>query len=89
LIFGEILGVIKGSEQVINTRQRCLDRDAYISGSRRGMLSETKDAVYDLFVEYTKLKRKRQEYDAADRSVPSECSLRNNPLNESTGHITY
>ncbi|KAF9778765.1 hypothetical protein BJ322DRAFT_1114103 [Thelephora terrestris] len=68
LIFGEILGVIKGSEQVINTRQRCLDRDAYISGSRRGMLSDTKDAVYDLFVEYTKLKRKRQEYDAADRT---------------------
>jgi hypothetical protein len=69
LVFGEILGVIKGSEQAIGTPQRCLDRAAYSSGSRRGMSSHTKDAVYGLFVEYTKLKREPQEYDAADRSA--------------------
>lgn len=69
LVFGEILGVIKGSEQALSTPQRCLDRDTYLSSGRRGMLSHTKDAVYDLFAEYTKLKRESQEYDAADRLV--------------------
>lgn len=69
LVFGEILGVIKGSEQAIGTRQRCLDQDSYLSSGRQGMSSDTKDTVYDLFKSYTKLKRERQEYDAADRSV--------------------
>lgn len=69
LVFGEILGVIKGSEKAIGTQQRCLDRDTYLSSSRRGMSSHAKDTVYDLFTMYTKLKRERQEFDAADRSA--------------------
>jgi hypothetical protein len=69
LVFGEILGVIKGSEQAIGTRQRCLDQNSYLSKGRQGMFSHTKDAVYHLFNRYTELKRERQEYDAADRSA--------------------
>ena len=69
LVFGEILGVIKGSERAIGTRQRCLDRDSYTSSYRQGMFSHTKHAMYDLFTRYTKLKQERQEFDAADRSV--------------------
>ena len=69
LVFGEILGVIKGSERAIGTQQRCLDRGTYSSSSRQGMSSHTKDNVYDLFTAYTKLKQERQEYDAADRSA--------------------
>ena len=72
LIFGEILGVIKGSEETIGTQHRCLDRDAYLSVGRQGVFrqgvsSHTKETVYDLFTTYTKLKRRHQEYDAADR----------------------
>jgi len=69
LVFGEILGVIKGSEKTIGTQQRCLDRDTYSSSGLQGSVSLTKETVYDLFTTYTKLKRQRQEYDAADRSA--------------------
>jgi len=70
LVFGEILGVIKGSEKAVTTQHRCLDRDTYLSSGRRGTHSHTKETVYDLFTAYTRLKRQRQEYDAADRSAP-------------------
>lgn len=94
LVFGEILGVIKGSEKTVGTRHRCLDRDTYSSGdgqgiSRQGILSHTKEAVYDLFTAYTKLKRQHQEYDAADRSAPPECSPDGKSLSSTAGHITY
>jgi hypothetical protein len=67
LVFGEILGVIKGSEKAIGTQQRCLDRDTYLSSGRQGMFSHRKEDVYELFIAYTKRKRQNQEYDAADR----------------------
>lgn len=67
LVFGEILGVIKGSEKAIGTPQRCLDRDTYLSSGRQGMFSHRKEDVYELFIAYTKRKRQHQEYDAADR----------------------
>ena len=89
LVFGEILGVIKGSEKTIGTQNRCLDRDTYLSDGRQGTLSRAKEAVYDLFTKYTKLKRQRQEYDAADRSAPPECSPDSKWLNLTPGHITY
>ena len=67
LVFGEILGVIKGSEKAIGTQNRCLELDAYLSSGRQGTLSHAKEAVYNLFNLYTKKKRQHQEYDAADR----------------------
>jgi len=74
LVFSEILGVIKGSEQAIGAQHGCLDRDTYLSSGRRGILSHTKEAVYDLFTAYTKLKGQGLEYDAADRSALPEYS---------------
>ena len=75
LVFSEILGVIKGSEKTIGTQQRCLDRETYLSSGRQGIFSHAKEAVYELFVAYTKLKRQRQEYDAADRLAESSVCL--------------
>ena len=70
MVFGEILGVIKGSEAAIGTEERCLDEDTYLSTGGQGMLPHTKEAIYALFNAYTKIKRRYQEYDAADRLVP-------------------
>jgi len=63
------MGVIKGSEDTIGTRDRCLDRGSYKSLSVRnqGTFYHKRDDIYDLFVAYTKLKQQRQDYDAADR----------------------
>ena len=69
LVFGEFMGVIKGSEDTIGTKDRCLDRESYklLSVRSQGTFSHRRDDIYDLFVAYTKLKRQRQDYDAADR----------------------
>ena len=69
LVFGEFMGVIKGSEDVLGTKHRCLDRESYKSLRVRsqGIFSDRRDDIYNLFMAYTKLRRKRQEYDAADR----------------------
>ena len=63
------MGVIKGSEDTTETKQRCLDRESYKSLSIRnqGTFSHKRDDIYDLFMAYTKLKRRRQDYDVADR----------------------
>ena len=69
LVFGEFMGVIKGSENAIETEQRSLDRESYRSLSVRGQgaFSHRRDDIYDLFVGYTKLKQQQRNYDAADR----------------------
>ena len=69
LVFGEFMGVIKGSEDAVGTENRCIDRKSYKSFGIRnqGPFSHKWDDIYDLFVAYTKLKRERQDYDAADR----------------------
>ena len=69
VVFGEFIGVIKGSEGTIGTKHRCLDQESYKSLRVRsqGIYSHKRDDTYSLFMAYTKLKRKRQEYDAADR----------------------
>ena len=89
LVFGEILGVIKGSEKTIGTQNMCLDRDTYVSSGRHGTPSYAKETVYDLFTTYTKLKQQHQEYDAADRSAPPRCSPDSKWLNLTAGHITF
>lgn len=71
LVFGEIIGVIKGSEETVGTKERCLDREAYKSLSCRtqGMFAHKRDEIYDLFMAYTKLKYQQQDFDSADRWV--------------------
>ena len=63
------MGVIKGSEDAVGTKDGCLDRESYKSLSVRsqGTFSHRRDDIYDLFMAYIKLKRQRQDYDAADR----------------------
>lgn len=69
LVFGEIMGVIEGSEETVGTKQRCLDREVYklLSCRTQGMFAHKRDEIYDLFMAYTRLKHQRQDYDAADR----------------------
>lgn len=69
LVFGEFMGVIKGSEDTIGAKHRYLDRETYqqLSARGQGAFSHKRDDIYDLFMAYTKLKRQRQDYDAADR----------------------
>ena len=69
LVFGEFMGVIKGSEDTIGTKRGYLDRKAYKSLSVRSQatFSHKRDDIYDLFTAYTKLKTGERDYDAADR----------------------
>ena len=69
LVFGEIMGVIKGSECTIKKKGRCLDRDSYKSLSVRSQatFAHKRDDIYDLFEAYTKRKVAGRSYDAADR----------------------
>ena len=69
LVFGEFMGVIKGSEDTIGTKDRCLDQESYksLSGRSQATFSHKRDIIYDLFTAYTKLKQKGFDYDAADR----------------------
>ena len=94
MVFGEILGVIEGSEKTIGTEGRCLDRDTYLSSRRQGMFrqgtsSRMREVVYDLFTAYTKLKQRYNEYDAADRLVPPGGSPDGKLLNVTIGHTIY
>ena len=89
LVFGEILGVIKGSEKTIGTQDRCLGRDTYLSGRHQRVLSHAKGAIYDLFTTYTRLKQQCQEYDAADRLVAPGCSHNGTSFNLTAGHTIY
>ncbi|KAI0089815.1 hypothetical protein BDY19DRAFT_86920 [Irpex rosettiformis] len=70
LIFAEFMGVIKGSEDSVQTEKGYLDRDQYLQVSHRqqGTFSGRRDAVYMLFQAYLKMKRERREWDAADRT---------------------
>ncbi|KAF7797816.1 hypothetical protein EIP86_009022 [Pleurotus ostreatoroseus] len=69
-VFAEIIGVIKGSEQTLKEASGYLSRETYLNLSCRANAthSHQREIVYDLFEAYTKLKRIRRDYDAADRS---------------------
>ena len=69
LVFGEFMGVIKGSEGAIRTKLRYLNRESYklLSVRSQSTFSHKRDDIYDLFMAYTNLKRQRQDYDVADR----------------------
>lgn len=71
LVFSEFMGVIKGSEQTLKTEGHVLDRTTYMTLSHRtqSTFSSKREEIYNLFQAYLRMKRKRGEYDAADRSV--------------------
>ncbi|KAH9910160.1 uncharacterized protein B0H18DRAFT_516086 [Fomitopsis serialis] len=70
LVFAEIMGVIKGSEQSWECEDGYLDRVSYYNLSRRtqATFGNQREVIYDLFHAYLKHKRRRGEYDAADRT---------------------
>jgi len=69
LVFGEFLGVIKGSEDTIGTKHGYLDQKVYksLSARSKATFSHKRDEIYGLFMAYTKRKGQRGDYDAADR----------------------
>ncbi|KAH9931245.1 uncharacterized protein B0H18DRAFT_929725 [Fomitopsis serialis] len=70
LVFAEIMGVIKGSEQSLNHKDSYLDRESYYNLSHRtqATFAYQRDVIYNLFHAYLEHKRRRGEYDAADRT---------------------
>ncbi|RDX51441.1 hypothetical protein OH76DRAFT_1481370 [Lentinus brumalis] len=70
LVFGEILGVIKGSERARSTEQGYLDEDAYCGIRRRSNATSMpqRTAIYRIFQVYSAQKREKGQYDAADRT---------------------
>ena len=63
------LGVIKGSETTLNSENHFLDYDTYsnLSARTQATFASKRNEIYSLFEIYTKKKRERREYDAADR----------------------
>ncbi|KAI0369978.1 hypothetical protein BV20DRAFT_945276 [Pilatotrama ljubarskyi] len=70
LVFGEFMGVIKGSEQSLSHPEGYLDRDAYYKLSHRtqATFASQRENIYRLFQAYLKRKKERGDYDAADRT---------------------
>ncbi|TFK51882.1 hypothetical protein OE88DRAFT_1699141 [Heliocybe sulcata] len=70
LVFNEIMGVIKGSEQSLTCTSRCLDRQTYNAVSHRAQstFASQRDLIYSIFESYQKLRRQTQEIDSVDRT---------------------
>ncbi|KAI6022561.1 hypothetical protein EDC04DRAFT_334245 [Pisolithus marmoratus] len=70
LVFGEIMGIIKGSEKSLVFDDGALDKSTYCALSSRSnpTFSGQRELVYALFEAYSKLKRQRQHHDVADRT---------------------
>ncbi|KAJ2926878.1 hypothetical protein H1R20_g10207, partial [Candolleomyces eurysporus] len=70
LVFSELLGVIKGSEQSLSHETRYLDLTTYTNLSHRAqhVFAKQRDQLYSLFQAYMKYKKQRGEYDTADRT---------------------
>ncbi|KAG2023676.1 hypothetical protein CC2G_001306 [Coprinopsis cinerea AmutBmut pab1-1] len=70
LVFSEIIGVIKGSEQALENEKRYLDKHAYLSLSDRTqyLFSSQRDTIYAIFMKYLQRKRELEDQDPADRT---------------------
>ncbi|OCH84449.1 hypothetical protein OBBRIDRAFT_891791 [Obba rivulosa] len=69
-VFGEFIGVIKGSEPTLQLPGNTLSRQSYFeySGRSQATFADQRNYIYDLFELYKKLKRDFQDIDAADRT---------------------
>ncbi|KZT08925.1 uncharacterized protein LAESUDRAFT_566389 [Laetiporus sulphureus 93-53] len=71
LVYNEIIGVIEGSEETAVSRGgKPLDEKFYLEMSDRiaGTFFRQRSVIYQLYLAYSKCKRERGEFDAADRS---------------------
>ncbi|KAG8969177.1 hypothetical protein FRC03_004130 [Tulasnella sp. 419] len=69
LVFSEIIGIIKGHEMATSTNDGYLDRETYMSIRRRRFTEESyRSQIYDLFEQYSELKRSLDISDPAERT---------------------
>ncbi|KAI6133857.1 hypothetical protein EV401DRAFT_2204741 [Pisolithus croceorrhizus] len=70
LVFGEIMGIIKGSEKSLEFGDGILDKSTYYTLPSRSnpTFSGQREVVYAIYEAYSKLKRQRQHHDVADRT---------------------
>ncbi|KAJ2926890.1 hypothetical protein H1R20_g10212, partial [Candolleomyces eurysporus] len=70
LVFNELVGVIKGSEQSLSHATGYLDLTSYINLSHRTqhLFANQRDRIYSLFEAYMRRRRPRGESDSADRT---------------------
>ncbi|KAH9855762.1 hypothetical protein C2E23DRAFT_548924 [Lenzites betulinus] len=70
LVFGEFMGVIKGSEQSLDCPKGYLDKTMYheLSHRTQATFANQRENIYKLFQAYLKRKKERGDYDAADRT---------------------
>ncbi|KAI6167428.1 P-loop containing nucleoside triphosphate hydrolase protein [Pisolithus thermaeus] len=70
LVFGEIMGIIKGSEKSLEFDDGALDKNTYCGLSSRSnpTFSGQREVVYAIYEAYSKLKRQRQDHDVVDRT---------------------
>ncbi|KAJ7576870.1 hypothetical protein C8J56DRAFT_1171170 [Mycena floridula] len=70
LVFSQLLGIIMGSEATLTIETHYLDRTSYQNvGERTQILSlDQRNAVYEIFETYRKMKLQRREFDAAERT---------------------
>ncbi|SJL05399.1 uncharacterized protein ARMOST_08766 [Armillaria ostoyae] len=70
LVFSEIIGVIKGSEETLSEGKRQLSRTTYLDLSKRqqSTFADRRCEVYDIFESYMHKKKLRGEYDTGDRT---------------------
>lgn len=69
LVWSEFQGVIRGSENALQTSNGSLDRDSYetLSDRKQATFARHRPQLYDIFEVYMKQKRERGGFDAADR----------------------
>ena len=69
LVWSEFMGILKGSEESLQTQSGYLTRAEYLGLSHRirSTFVSKRDAIYSLFEAYHKLKLEMRGYDAADR----------------------
>ncbi|KAF6740880.1 hypothetical protein DFP72DRAFT_951310 [Ephemerocybe angulata] len=70
LVYGELLGVIEGSEQSLSHEARHLSQESYLKLSHRAQhtFAKQRDKVYSLFKAYVKQKQQHNDFDTADRT---------------------
>ncbi|KAH8834741.1 hypothetical protein DL96DRAFT_1592 [Flagelloscypha sp. PMI_526] len=70
LVYNEIMGVLKGSEEACRSEGHYLQRSAYEKISHRAQwtFSTQRGVVYTLFEQYLKQKNDNGDFDAADRT---------------------
>ncbi|KAA1475419.1 hypothetical protein DENSPDRAFT_842194 [Dentipellis sp. KUC8613] len=70
LVFGEFIGVIKGSEDTLKYPKRMLTQEGYQNASTRSYATfcNMREVLYELFQAYCKLKRENDQRDQADRT---------------------